>query len=160
MYKDFIGWSLENVGKGTVETKYIIEYVNDKKVWDKFLRTEDIELFSKREYDNIAEALTFYLTWYVNENCFHIQLWEQIYVNGEMVLEEIIEPEGSMKYHLRNSINREMNDRIGRAELKADEIEKANELYRAFIKMLGQRFEDMFYEFYEYVKQEESKNEQ
>lgn len=157
MYKDFIGWSLENVGKGTVETKYIIEYVNDKKVWDRFLRTEDIELFSKREYDNISEALTFYLTWYVNENCFYIQLWEQIYVNGEMILEEIIEPEGSMKYHLRNSINREMNDRIGRAELKADEIEKANELYRAFIKMLGQRFEDMFYE---YAKQEESKNEQ
>lgn len=160
MYKDFIGWSLENVGKGTVETKYIIEYVNDKKVWNRFLRTEDIELFSKREYDNIAEALTFYLTWYVNENCFYIQLWEQIYVNGEMILEEMIEPKGSMKYHLRNSINREMNDRIGRAELKADEIEKANELYRAFIKMLGQRFEDMFYEFYEYVKQEESKNEQ
>lgn len=153
MYKDFIGWSLENVGKGTVETKYIIEYVNDKKVWDKFLRTEDIELFSKRECDNIAEALTFYLTWYVNENCFHIQLWEQIYVNGEMVLEEMIEPKGNMKYCLRNSINREMNDRICRAELKADELEKANNLYKGFIKALGQRFKDMFYE---YVKQEAS----
>ena len=157
MYKDLIGWSLENVGKGTVETKYIIEYVNDKKVWDKFLRTEDIELFSKREYDNISEALTFYLTWYVNENCFYIQLWEQIYVNGEMILEEMIEPKGSMKYHLRNSISREMNDRIGRAELKADELENTNELYRTFIKMLGQRFEDMFDE---YAKQEKSKNEQ
>lgn len=154
MYKDFIGWSLENVGKGTVETKYVIEYVNDKKVWDRFLRTEDIDLFSKREYDNIAEALTFYLTWYVNENCFHIQLWQEIYVNGEMVLEEIIEPEGSMKYHLRNSINREMNDRIGRAELKTDELERENNLYKGFIKALGQQSEDMFYE---YVKQEKSR---
>ena len=154
MYKDFIGWSLENVEKGTVETKYIIEYVNDKKVWGRFLRTEDIELFSKREYDNIAEALTFYLTWYVNENCFHIQLWEQIYVNGEMVLEEMIEPEESMKYHLRNSIDREMHDRVYKSEMKVVELEKANGLYRAFIKMLGQRFEDMFYE---YVKQEESR---
>lgn len=157
MYKDFIGWSLENVGKGTVETKYVIEYVNDKKVWDRFLRTEDIELFSKREYDNIAEALTFYLTWYVNENCFYIQLWEQIYVNGEMILEEMIEPEGNMKYHLRNSIDREMRDRVYKSEMKLAELEKANGLYRAFIKMLGQRFEDMFYE---YAKQEESKNEQ
>lgn len=154
MYKDFIGWSLENIEKGTVETKYTVEYVNDKKVWDKFLRTEDIELFSKREYDNIAEALTFYLTWYVNENCFYIQLWEQIYVNGEMVLEEMIEPEGSMKYHLRNSIDREMHDRVYKSEMKVVELEKANGLYRAFIKMLGQRFEDMFYE---YVKQEESR---
>ena len=156
MYKDFIGWSLENIGKGTVETKYTVEYVNDKKVWDKFLRTEDIELFSKREYDNIAEALTFYLTWYVNENCFYIQLWEQIYVNGEMVLEEMIEPEGNTKYHLRNSIDREMHDRVYKSEMKVVELEKANGLYRAFIKMLGHRFEDMFYE---YVKQEESKNE-
>ena len=154
MYKDFIGWSLENIEKGTVETKYTVEYVNDKKVWDKFLRTEDIELFSKREYDNIAEALTFYLTWYVNENCFYIQLWEQIYVNGEMVLEEMIEPERSMKYHLRNSIDREMHDRVYKSEMKVVELEKANGLYRAFIKMLGQRFEDMFYE---YVKQEESR---
>ena len=159
MYKDFIGWSLENIGKGTVETKYTVEYVNDKKVWNKFLRTEDIELFSKREYNNIAEALTFYLTWYVNENCFYIQLWEQIYVNGEMILEEMIEPEGSMKYHLRNSIDKEMHDRVHKSEMKVVELEKANGLYRAFIKMLGQRFEDMFYEFYEYVERE-SKNEQ
>lgn len=157
MYKDFIGWSLENVGKGTVETKYIIEYVNDKKVWDRFLRTEDIELFSKREYDNIAEALTFYLTWYVNENCFFIQLWEQVYVNGELVLEQLIEPKGSMNYYLRTSIDREMDDRIRRAELKAAELEKDNNLYRGFIKALGKRFEDMYYE---YLKQEANKNEQ
>ena len=66
----------------------------------------------------------------------------------------MIEPEGSMKYYLRNSISREMNDRIGRAELKADELERENNLYKGFIKVLGQRFEDMFYE---YVKQEESR---
>ena len=151
MYKDFIGWSLENIGKGTVETKYTVEYINDKKTWDKFLRTEDIELFSKREYDNIAEALTFYLIWYVNENCFYIQLWEQIYVNGEMVLEEMIEPEGSTKYHLRNSIDREMRDRVYKSEMKLTEIEKENALYKGFLKRMGTQFEDLFYE---YVKME------
>ena len=154
MHKDFYGWSLENVGKGTVETKYTVEYINDKKTWDKFLRTEDIELFSKREYDNIAEALTFYLTWYVNENCFYIQLWEQIYVNGEMVLEEMIEPEGNTKYHLRNSIDREMCDRVYKSEMKLTEIEKENALYKGFLKRMGTQFEDLFYE---YVKMEADK---
>jgi len=32
MYKDFWGWSLENINAGTVETKYIVEYINDDKV--------------------------------------------------------------------------------------------------------------------------------
>ena len=86
MFKDFIWWSLENVGKGTVETKYTVEYINDKKTWDEMnymsehygefdpeLRQEPWDFYDKREYDDISEALTFYLTWYVNENCFFIQ---------------------------------------------------------------------------------------
>lgn len=32
MYEDFIGWSLESVDKGKVDTKYLIEYINDKKL--------------------------------------------------------------------------------------------------------------------------------
>ena len=170
MYKDFIGWSLENVGKGTVETKYTVEYINDKKTWDEMnymsehygefdpeLRQEPWDFYDKREYDDISEALTFYLTWYVNENCFFIQLWEKVYVNGELVLEQLIEPKGSMNYYLRTSINREMDNRIRRAEIKADELEKGNELYKGFIKAMGHRFEDMFDE---YIKQEANKNEQ
>lgn len=34
MHKDFWGWSLENVGKGTVETKYLIESITDEKTWN------------------------------------------------------------------------------------------------------------------------------
>lgn len=152
MYDGFYGWSLENINAGKVETKYTVEYINDKKTWDRFLKTEDIELFYKREYDNIAEALTFYLIWYVNENCFSIKLWEQIYVNGEMVLEQIIEPNGSMNYYLRTSIDREMNDRTQKAEQRLVEIEKSNKVYHDFIHRMGKHFEEMFNE---YVRQVE-----
>lgn len=31
MHENFYGWSLENVNKGTVETKYTVEYINDEK---------------------------------------------------------------------------------------------------------------------------------
>lgn len=32
MFKDFIGWSLESIGKATVETKYTVEYITDGKI--------------------------------------------------------------------------------------------------------------------------------
>lgn len=34
MHEGFFGWSLENVSKGTVETKYIIESITDEKTWN------------------------------------------------------------------------------------------------------------------------------
>ena len=48
MHNGFFGWSLENIGKGTVETKYLIESIVDEKTWIKFLKTEDIDLYTKR----------------------------------------------------------------------------------------------------------------
>ncbi len=98
MHKDFWGWSLENINAGTVETKYIVEYINDEKTWKKFDETEDIDLYSKREYDNISEAISFYLTWFISDKCYDIKLWEQIFVNSEMVLEQMIEPENTLMY--------------------------------------------------------------
>lgn len=38
MHEGFFGWSLENVGKGTVETKYLIESITDEKTWSKFFK--------------------------------------------------------------------------------------------------------------------------
>ena len=61
MHKDFWGWSLEDEGKGTVETKYLIESITDEKTWRKFLKTEDINLYTKKEYDSIENALEYYL---------------------------------------------------------------------------------------------------
>lgn len=137
MYKGFYGWSLENVGKGTVETRYFIEIINDKKVWEKFCRTEDCELYTRKEYDNIADALTFYITWFVNESCYDIKMWEHIYVNGDLVLEQIIEPKGTTAFNMKQSINREMSDRMYKAEQKAKETEMTNGLLLSFVKMIG-----------------------
>lgn len=164
MYEDFYGWSLENVGKGTVETKYTVEYINDKKMWDRMchtmdhyceidpkLRKEPWEFYDKREYENIAKALNFYMTWYVNESCYDIKLWERIYVNGELVLEQLIEPECTTMCSMRRSINREMEDRMRKAEEESVSYRKENKLYKGFISYLGERYQNMFNE---YVKME------
>lgn len=134
MYKDFYGWSLENINAGTVETKYTVEYINDKKTWEKFDKTEDIELYSKREYDNISDALTFYMTWFISDRCYDIKLWEQAFVNGEMVLEQMIEPQRNVIYNMRTQIDRDMKDTIYKAERKAEELEKENQVLQSFIK--------------------------
>lgn len=147
MHKDFWGWSLEDEGKGTVETKYLIESITDEKTWSKFLKTEDVDLYTKREYDSIENALKYYLCWYVSENCYDLKMWEQIYVNGEMVLEQMIEPKSTCKSVMRHSIDREMKDRMEQAERKAEELEHSNELYKGFLKVMGKQFEEMFKEY-------------
>lgn len=147
MHKDFWGWSLEDEGKGTVETKYLIESITDEKTWSKFLKTEDINLYTKKEYDSIENALEYYLCWYVNKNCYDLKMWEQIYVNGEMVLKQMIEPKSTCKSVMRHSIDREMKDRMKQAERKAEELEHSNELYKGFLKAMGKQFEEMFKEY-------------
>lgn len=147
MYKGFYGWSLENIKSGTVETKYTVEYINDTKTWERFEKTEDIDLYSKRKYDNISEAITFYLTWFVSDKCYDIKLWEQVYVNGEMVLEQSIEPESTLKYSLRIQVDRDMADRMYEDERKIVELEKENSLLMDFIKYTKQR--NLFEQFME-----------
>lgn len=147
MHKDFWGWSLEDEGKGTVETKYIIESITDDKTWNKFLKTEDLDLYTKKEYDNIENAMEYYLCWYVNENCYDIKLLEQIFVNGEMVLEQMIVPNSTCKSVMMRSIDREMKDRMNKAESKVEELERSNTLANGFIKAMGKQFEEAFKEY-------------
>ena len=157
MHKDFNGWSLENIGKGSVVTKYIIEYVNDKETWERICyidehyteldpRQESTDLYSKFEFDNIKDALTFYLTWFVSDQCYDIKFWEQIYVNGEMVLEQYIEPQSTVIYYLRQSINHDMAKKFNKIEEEKRKLEKENKIYDDFIKRF--KINDKFNDYY------------
>lgn len=158
MHKDFCGWSLENINAGAVETKYIIEYVNNKKTWEKINyindhycelepRQEVWELYSKREYNNISDALTFYMTWFISDKYYFIQLWEQIFVNGKMVLEQMIEPQGYVVNSMRIQIDKDMKDRLYSSESELVELRKRNDTLMAFIKRY--HAEDMLKKFIE-----------
>lgn len=144
MYKKFIGWAKE---PGKTETKYIIECIRDKKTWDKFSRTEDLDLYEKREYDNISDALSFYMTWFISDDCYDIKMWQQIFVNGELIFEEFFEPAGSVYYTMRDSLDKDMNRRIRNSETETKELGKSNELYSEFVKALGKEYEEMFKDF-------------
>ena len=91
--------------------------------------------------------MEYYLCWYVNENCYDIKLLEQIFVNGEMVLEQMIVPNSTCKSVMMQSIDREMKDRMKRAESKVEELERSNTLANGFIKAMGKQFEEAFKEY-------------
>ena len=149
MYKGFWGWSLENVGKGTVETKYEVKYITDSKIADELERTGNDKLFTKRNFLNVSEALAFYLRWYMDDSCIIVHLWERVYVNGEMVLEQMIEPEGCTKSVIRKLINKEIGNRMDEAEEEVQELRRENELYKKFIDKFGKSAKEQFKEFVE-----------
>lgn len=57
MFKDFIGWSLESIGKATVETKYTVEYITDGKIADSLKSSFDVfeEVTSEKYVDEKIE---------------------------------------------------------------------------------------------------------
>lgn len=142
MYKDFFGYAKE---PDKTETKYIIESIRDKETWNKFVRTEDLDLYEKRTYDNIADALTFYLTWFVSDNCYDIKMWQQIIIDGEVVIEEFVEPKRNITNNIRDQIDRDMKQHLHNLERENEEIKKTNEIMNNFIKAIGT--EEMFKDF-------------
>lgn len=144
MYKNFIGFAkdLDNT-----ETRYEIELIRDKNTWDKFLKTEDLDLYEKVEYDNISDALTFYLMWFVSDSCYDIKMWQQLIIDGEIIFEEFIEPSGYVINSIRSQIDRDMKQRLHDLERENEEFKKENDIMNKFIKALGSRYEDMFKDF-------------
>lgn len=148
MYKGFWGWSLENSGSGTVDTKYTIEYVDNAKTWERICYIDDHyseiekcqeswELYSKLEFDNVTEALTCYMTKLVSDKCYDIKMLEQVFVNGDMVLEQYIEPKSTLRYSMRTAVNYEMEVRMHKTEMQVKELQASNNLYEEFISKYG-----------------------
>lgn len=163
MHKDFWGWSLENSGSGTVETKYIAEYVDDAKIWERICYIdehyseieplqESWELYSKTEYDNVSEAMTFYMWKFVSDNCYDIKMLEQVFVNGEMILEQPIKPKSTVMNSMRISVNREMEGRMHKAEIQVKELKEENRYYEEFINKCGAK--EAFKKYVESLREE------
>ena len=141
---------------------YHIEIINDKKTWDKFLRaTENYkinpwEFYTNKDFDTFEKALEYYMVWYVSDKCFDIKMWEQIFIDDEMIYEEYVEPYCTIRSEIIRIINRDTYDRLRAYKRTTEELEKANNLYKGFIKAMGERIEKLFDD---YVKHEAKKNE-
>ena len=135
---------------------YHIEIINDKKTWEKFLkvtenykkyRIEPVELYTNKDFDTFEKALEYYMVWYVSDKCYDIKMWEQIYMDNEIIYEEYVEPHCTTRSEMRRIIDRDTYDRLKYYERKTEDLENENNQYKGFIKLMGKQFEDMFYEY-------------
>lgn len=136
MHKDFYGYQ-----KGNVETKYIIEYIDDEKTWKKFLKAneknssfEPWELFTVREYDNITEAIRFFIIKGSHEGNYIIQMTENIYYNDELILENPVEFPDDLYTLMAQNINEDMRKRLIKCEKEYNSLQQLTEQYDGFIK--------------------------
>lgn len=72
-----------------IKTLYTIEYTRDQKVFDimptvKF--TDD--MLNKKQFDYLEDAISFWNTLYYDKTVLHVMLFEQILIDGEIVLEQ------------------------------------------------------------------------
>lgn len=72
-----------------IKALYTIEYTRDRKVFDimptaKF--TDD--MLSKKQFDYLEDAISFWNSLYYDETVLHVMLFEQILLDGEVILEQ------------------------------------------------------------------------
>lgn len=141
MHKNFYGYE-----KGNVETIYTVEYIDDRKTWEQFLYITEVkydgtiepwELYKKRTYDNISDALSFYLIRYVQENTYDIKLYEEVRLDGETILEQNIEPSARTKWSLRKAVNDNMNRWNENLVNESILLNVENEKYKEFLRAMN-----------------------
>ena len=154
MHKNFYGYQ-----SGKVETKYIIEYIDDEKTWNKFLKVtgsgydgtvEPWELFTAREYDNITEAIKFFIIKGTHEKTYLIQMTENIYYNEELILENPVEFADGLHTAIAENINDDLRKRLIKCSYECENLQAMTEHYRNFIQKYHAEEQ-----FKEYLKEQE-----
>lgn len=157
MYKNFIGYAKE---LEKTETKYVIEYIGDDTTWNKFCHTSENynvipnsqreweDFCTTKEFDNIEEAFTFYMSVFIDYGFkYCVKMWQQIYFDGEMILEEWIEPKVCVVNLMRMRIDKEMQEDLRKFELENERLNDENTLMSGFIKAMGKQFQEMFIDY-------------
>ena len=112
-----------------IKTQYAVEYTTDKKVFDLMDTSKfSFDMLSKRQFDYLEDAISFWNTLYYREDVLHVILFEQIVLNGEVVLEQFKEPV------LPTVLDEISRKRVEHAERLREEFERENRLLKAFIQ--------------------------
>lgn len=124
-----------------IKTKYIIEYTQDKKVFDLMDTVKfDFEMLKKIELDYLQDAINIYNRLYYDESTLHIMLFEQILLNDEIILEQSKDMQSIniLPQHIQNKVNQIENINKELTE-QIQQIETALTKYNLTIKQLIQK---------------------
>lgn len=127
--RGFYSYKTENVD---IKTLYTVEYTRDQKVI-KLMDTAqfDYNMLSKKEFDYLEDAVSFFNTLYYSESVLHIVLYEQVILNGEIVLEQFKD------CVLPTVLDKISAQRVKRAEAIEEEYKMENEKLKKFLVRHG-----------------------
>ena len=109
---------------------YTIEYTMNKAVFDKIGDADfDYNWYDIQQFDNLNEAIKRYVALRFSENVLYVQMFTDVYHNGEIILEEC-------KDNVMQSIlDKGALKRLENAEKTADFYKEKYERLRKFIDM-------------------------
>ena len=121
-----------------IETRYTVEFVNNKKDWDCickgiFNHGEPWDRYQSRKYSSLDDAITFYLVHYFSDATYDVRLFEEILLDGKVVRETYFDS-SSLGHYIRSNINKAMEDEILKLRDGSRDTQELISKYDAFIE--------------------------
>lgn len=112
-----------------IKTHYYIEYTRDHKVFDIMDTVEfDFSMLDRQDFDYLEDAVSFWNHLYYDESILHVMLFEEIILDGEIILEQCKD------MVVPSVLDKISEQEVRRAEMTMKEYRKENDLFRKFLE--------------------------
>jgi len=111
-----------------IKTHYYIEYTRDQKVFD-IMDTVKFDFFmlDRKDFDYLEDAISFWNHLYYDESILHVMLFEEIILDGEIILEQ------NKDMVVPSVLDKISVQRVKQAETEREAYKKENDLFRKFL---------------------------
>lgn len=110
-----------------IKTHYYIEYTRDHKVFDIMDTVEfDFSMLDRQDFDYLEDAVSFWNHLYYDESILHVMLFEEIILDGEIILEQCKD------MVVPSVLDKISEQEVRQAENAIKEYRKENDLFRKF----------------------------
>ena len=112
-----------------IKTHYYIEYTRDQKVFDIMDTVKfDFNMLNRQDFDYLEDAISFWNSLYHDESVLHVMLFEEIILDGEIMLEQ------HKDMVVPSVLDKISEQKVRQAETALEEYKKENELLKNFLK--------------------------
>ena len=110
------------------KTHYYIEYTRDQKVFDIMDTVKfDFSMLDRKDFDYLEDAISFWNHLYYDESILHVMLFEEIILDGEIILEQ------NKDMVVPSVLDKISVQRVKQAETEREAYKKENDLFRKFL---------------------------
>lgn len=111
-----------------IKTHYYIEYTRDQKVFDIMDTVKfDFSMLDRKDFDYLEDAISFWNHLYYDESILHVMLFEEIILDGEIILEQ------NKDMVVPSVLDKISVQRVKQAETERETYKKENDLFRKFL---------------------------